>query len=183
MTKTFTLQISCLMAALLAWPVAQSMPLARDDYRAGKTRITADYRRDKAACSSSTGNARDVCVEEAKAKEKVARAELEFSYTAKPSDQAKIGEAQAKSAYAVAKERCDDLNGNAKDVCVKEAKAVEIKALTDAKMSHDVMEVRQDGAEDKRDADYRVALEKCDALTGLAKATCVTDARARFGKS
>jgi hypothetical protein len=34
----------------------------------------------------------------------------------------------------VAKEKCDDQAGNARDVCRKEAKAVETKALADAKM-------------------------------------------------
>jgi hypothetical protein len=29
--------------------------------------------------------------------------------------------------YAVAKEKCDDFSGNAKDVCVKEAKAAQVK--------------------------------------------------------
>ena len=42
--------------------------------------------------------------------------------------QVKVLVAKAESAYAVAKERCDDKSGNAKDVCVKEAKAVESRA-------------------------------------------------------
>jgi hypothetical protein len=37
--------------------------------------------------------------------------------------------------------------------------------------------------EEKRDADYRVAIEKCDALVGAAKDACVRDARMRYGKS
>lgn len=41
----------------------------------------------------------------ANAKEKVARAELEYSYTGKPGDQTKVLVAKAKSAYAVAKEK------------------------------------------------------------------------------
>ena len=44
-------------------------------------------------------------------------------------------------------------------------------------------DAKQDAAEDKRDADYKVAVEKCDALAGAAKDACVRDAKARFGKS
>jgi hypothetical protein len=73
-------------------------------------------------------------VQEAKAKEKVALAEIEYGYSGKGADHTKVLVAKAESAYAVAKERCDDQSGNAKDVCVKEAKAVEVKALADAKL-------------------------------------------------
>ena len=44
-------------------------------------------------------------------------------------------------------------------------------------------DARRQAAENKRDADYKVAVEKCDALTGAAKSTCVSDAKLRYGKS
>ena len=43
-------------------------------------------------------------------------------------------------------------------------------------------EARVDANKDKRDADYKVAAEKCDALAGDPKAACIADAKARFGK-
>ena len=183
MTKFSNLKISLLVTAILALPAAQAATVSKDDYAAGKTRISAAYKADKSACSSMKSNAKDVCVEEAKAKEKVERAELEYSYTGKPGDQTKLREVKAKTAYAVAKEKCDDRSGNDKDVCRKEAKAVETKALVDAKMAKDVAETRKDGAQDKMDADYKVAVEKCDALTGDAKASCITSAKAKFRKT
>ena len=42
---------------------------------------------------------------------------------------------------------------------------------------------KKEAMEDKRDADYKVAVEKCDALSGAAKDTCVSDAKTRYGKS
>ena len=91
--------------------------------------------------------------------------------------------AQAETTYAVAKERCDDKAGNAKDVCVQEAKAAETKALADAKLGKVVGAARTDAAQDKRDADYKVQLEKCDALAGDAKTGCVATAKSTFGKT
>jgi len=44
-------------------------------------------------------------------------------------------------------------------------------------------DAKRDAVEDKRDADYTVAIEKCDALASTAKDTCVRDAKTRFGKS
>lgn len=91
--------------------------------------------------------------------------------------------AKAESTYAVAKEKCDDLAGNVKDVCVKEAKAIEIKSLADAKMGKQISEAKVEASADRVNADYRVSAEKCDALAGDAKTSCVNDAKAKFGKN
>lgn len=183
MKSVFNLKATFIVAALLAWPVAQAATMSKDDHKAAKTAIDATNKADKAACAPLAGNAKDVCLEEAKSKEKIALAELQYNFTGKPADQVKLRETQAKSAYAVSKEKCDDLKGNPKDVCVKEAKAVEVKALADAKMGKEVGEARRDANMDKRDADYKVAAEKCDALSGDAKASCVVRAKTQFGKS
>ena len=101
---------------------------------------------------------------------------------------------RAESLYTVADERCDDLAGNPKDVCVKEAKAELVKGKANAKVdrvtadtSNDAAmkqaEVRKDASAVKRDADYKVEIEKCDALAGAAKDACVGSAKARFGKT
>ena len=44
-------------------------------------------------------------------------------------------------------------------------------------------EARKDASAEKRDAEYKVAIEKCDALSGPAKDACVSNAKAQFGKS
>lgn len=182
MNMLFVLRPAAVAATVLLLSAVQSATISKADYQAGKTRISADYKADKAACSSLAANARDVCVEEAKAKEKVARAELEYSFTGKSKDRNKVLVAKAESTYAVAKEKCADKAGNDKDVCVKEAKAVEAKALADAKLGKEIGEARKNAADEKRDADYKVAIEKCDALAGDAKTGCVTAAKAKFGK-
>jgi hypothetical protein len=183
MNMPFVLKSAAVAAAVLLLSAAQAATITKADYQAGKTRISADYKADKAACASLAANARDICAEKAEAKEKVARAELEYSFTGKSKDRNKVLVAKAESTYAVAKEKCDDKAGNDKDVCVKEAKAVEVKALADAKLGKEIGEARKDAAADKRDADYNVAIEKCDALAGDAKAACVKAAKAKFGKN
>lgn len=183
MNKIFNLNASIMVAAMLLLPMAQAATVSKADYKTGKDRISADFKADKAACAPMTANAKDVCMEEAKSKEKVASAELKYGYTGKPADQTKLMKVKAESAYAIAKEKCDDKAGNDKDVCVKEAKAMETKALADAKMGSQIGEAKKDGAEDKRDADYKVAVEKCDAMSGEAKSSCVASAKSKFGKS
>ena len=183
MNKLLAFKHSLGVASALALPVAHAASMTKVDYKTDKARISAHYKADKAACASFSANAKDICVEEAQAKEKVARAELEYSYTGKAKDQTKVQVAKAESTYAVAKERCDDLAGNPKDVCVKEAKAVEVKALADAKMGKQISAAKTEAIEDKRDANYKVATEKCESLAGDAKASCIATAKVQFGKS
>ena len=154
----------------------------------------AQYKTAKAACDSLSGNAKDVCVKEAKGKEKVAKADAEAAHrdTARARQNARMAAADA--TYDVAKEKCDDLAGNPKDVCVKEAKAAHVRATADAKVDRvaadarsanadKTAEARREATSDKRDADYKVAAEKCDALAGTAKDACVRDAKMRFNKT
>ena len=183
MTTSHVFRASLLVAALLAASAVPAATMAKADYKADKARISATYKADKAVCASLSANAKDICIEEAKAKEKVAYAELEYAYTGKPADQNKILVANAKTIYAVAKEKCDDLSGDAKSTCVTQARTIETKALADAKMGKEVAVARKDAAEDKRDADYKLAIAKCDGMAGDAKTACVADAKAKFGKS
>lgn len=191
------LMISLFAAAGIAFAGAASgaasTGISHDDYKARVDQATTQYKADKEQCKALSGNAKDVCMEEAKGKEKIAKADAEAAY--KNTDGARYDArvARVEADYAVAKEKCDDLNGNAKDVCVKEAKAAEVKGKADAKVNkvssetqHEAAvktaDARADAAEDKRDADYKVAIEKCNSLAGAAKDQCVKDAQVRYGK-
>jgi len=182
--------------------IAQSM--SKNDYKAGKDKISAEYKADKAGCASLSGNPKDICVAEAKGKDKVALAELEASYQPTQKHHYEVRVAKAEAAYAVANERCDDLAGNAKDVCVKEAKAALTTGKADAKAqmkisaanttanekssdaridaNNQVVDARKDAAADKNDAQYAVAKEKCDTYAGSAKDYCLNQAKARYSK-
>ncbi|HEX6733901.1 MAG TPA: hypothetical protein VF096_03735 [Azonexus sp.] len=106
--------------------------MPRAEYKVGKERIEANFKTAKEACDSLAGNQKDICVAEAKGDRNVALAELEARY--KPGEKARynIQAAKAEAVYEVAKERCDDQSGNAKDVCVKQAKADEKTAKAEA---------------------------------------------------
>ncbi len=109
----------------------QSMP--HGVYKAEKERIEAEYKVDKARCDSLAGNAKNICLAEAKGKEEVAEADLEARYKPSKDSRYKARAAKAEADYKVAKERCGDQAGNAKDVCLKEAKAAETAGKADAK--------------------------------------------------
>ena len=85
---------------------------------------------------------------------------------------------QAKADYKAARAKCNELGGNAKDVCIKEAKAAEKSALADAKAAKKSTDADASADADKRDAEFKVAREKCDSMSGTAKDICKKEAEA-----
>jgi hypothetical protein len=128
-----TTPLLALVGSCLAIATAHAAGPTKEEASAEKARIEADYSAQRKACDTLAGNAKDVCVQEAKGKEKVAKAELDARVDASPRKQSKLAMVRADAAYEVAKEKCDDLSGDQKDVCVKDAKAAKARAEADAK--------------------------------------------------
>ncbi|WP_284620183.1 hypothetical protein [Aquabacterium humicola] len=114
---------------------APAAKLTKDQVKAEKDRIEEAYKADKKACDGMKSNAKDVCQAEAKAKEKVAKADLKYRETGDAKDAAKLAEVKAETEYDVAKEKCEDLKGSAQSDCKKQAKDVERAAVDAAKKS------------------------------------------------
>jgi hypothetical protein len=173
-------QAVALCAGTLAFCGSASAMGDRAGYDQAKTSAKSTYEADHKACEAMAGNAKDVCVAEAKAKRTKTEVDAEAAWkgTAKAREHAAHETAEAD--YKVAKERCDAKGGNDKDVCVKEAKAAMVKTEADAKAMRKTTDAHMDASKDKMEANYKVAAEKCDSMAGDAKNACVADAKARF---
>ena len=114
-------------------PAAERPASDRKVRDAEEDRIEADYKAATAKCDTMQGNAKDVCQKEAKGKEKVAKAELAAQKDPSPRNQRRLADAKADAEYDVAKEKCDDMKGNEKNACQKEAKAKHEQAEADIK--------------------------------------------------
>lgn len=182
MNSRFTLRASIAAIALLALPLAQAANMDKAAMAQAKTDIATTYKAERAACDKQSGNAKDICVEEAKAHQKVAKADLQFKDSGKPKDENKLKVAKAEADYAVAREKCDDQKGKLKDVCVQEAKAAKTKAVGEAKMQRKVVGAESDANDSRRKADLKVALEKCELMSGQAKSDCDSNAKAAAKK-
>jgi hypothetical protein len=168
--------------------------LTKDGYAEARKNADAQYKIDREACSSRSGNAKDICIAEAKGRNDVARAEAAVAYENTPATRENARVARARAAYDVAIEKCDDLAGNPKDVCVKEAKATLVRAKADARVDRiagdprkgatgKAQDVARQADAEKREADYKVAIEKCDSFAGPAKEACVGNAKLQYGKT
>jgi hypothetical protein len=201
----FTLSMLSVAVCLAISPLAIGAVMSKSDYKAAKEGISAKFKADQAACAAMTGNVKDICSEEAKGRERVATAELVATNEPTSKHRYDVRLAKANATYAVAIEKCDDLSGNDKDVCVKEAKAALVSGKADAKLASRTAEAntiarektadantvaraktvdaRKDAEAEKRDAAYAVAKEKCDAFADDVKTNCLKDAKIRYGQS
>ena len=116
-------RIALLTLALACIGSSSAFAMTKEEHKVQKDRIEADYKVAKAKCATFSANAKDICHAEAKNVEKVARAELEAQYKPSASADKKVKNAKAEGAYDVAKQKCDDLKGDAKATCIKDARA------------------------------------------------------------
>ncbi|MBC3907133.1 hypothetical protein [Undibacterium umbellatum] len=175
--------ISILMISAAGFIASSSFAatdVAKANFKATEERAEADFKVAKAKCDALKDNAKDICVEEAKVVRTRSKAVALVTYdnTAKNHTKAAIDVADAE--YALAEEKCDDKSGNDKDVCKKEAKAAQKIAIADAKAGKKIFDAKVDAATTANDANYKVAIEKCDAMSGPSKDACVSTAKNQY---
>ena len=149
--------------------VAENPDQTKAEYDAAKARAKAGYNASSQRCKDFSGNDRDVCMKKAKAKLSKAKADAKAAFEGTAEAKLEAREVISKAEFAVAKERCDPLAGEAKDVCIAEAKAVYAKEET-------TLQAR----EKEMTADHTVAKERCNTLSGEARRTCLKDANTNF---
>jgi hypothetical protein len=164
------------------------MAMTQVEYKTQKDTITGDYKVSKDKCGSLKANAKDICVSEAKGVEKIAKAELEEKYAPSARHAEKVSMAKGDAAYDTAKEKCDDVSGNAKTICKKDAKAAHVTAKEEARVVRVNAEtgklnngMRNTANSDENTANYNAAVSRCDSMNAATKDTCMTDAKAKFG--
>jgi hypothetical protein len=132
-------------------------------------------------------------------------AELEANYAPSAKHSYQVHTARADAAFAVAKEKCDDLAGAPKDVCRTEAKSAHTAALAEAKLTEKTVQNNNTAAQsigeakttamdkntsaqktataDIREAQYKTAAEKCNAFADDVKKKCVADAKSQYNQN
>lgn len=152
------------------------------EHSAVKVRADADYKGARERCKPLRGNDQDVCEKEVKAAHTKTVADADAEYKNTPRARSNAAEEKAEANYKVAKEKCDAMTGNAKDVCVEQAKANRTKTMAGATEQRKVSDARNEASHAKQEADSRVAMERCDAMSGDAKERCRADAKKMISK-
>lgn len=177
MTRTRLLVAITLAAGLGA---SQAENISRTVLEGARDDVKAHHETALHACDPLSGNARDVCKAEAEGRQKVALAWLDYRHTGSDRDRQKLNEAVYEARHEVARERCDDLAGDRKDLCLREARTARDKAKADARLQKEVAEAMDDAQKARMKADYQLAAERCNSLAGERRDVCMTSAEARF---
>jgi hyperosmotically inducible protein len=180
-----------IIATLLATAVSASFAAAPTaalnhdpaTYHNVTQKAAADYKMATAQCTSMTGNAKMVCMEEAKTARAHAEADAIAQYNNTPKGRTKARTAVADADFSLAKAKCADMTGADKDSCMSTATSVHTAAVADARADRAVAAT---GTTDTinpvtttatRDAVKAAAVDKCAQVAGQPKTGCLIDNR------
>jgi len=180
--KTIFGLILAVAAIQFTVPASAATTDAKDIYKAANDKAASDYKLARKQCDSITGNAKDVCVAQAKAAKVESESYATAEYKGTPAARVSASNDIADANYDVDKTKCESQNGNPKDVCIKQAQATMVAAKANATANKKIGEAQADANDDKQAANYKVAMQKCDALAGSSKDNCVTSVKSQFGK-
>jgi len=94
-------------------------------------------------------------------------------------DEYKVAKERVEADYKVDKAKCETLDGNAKDVCMKQAQGKEKIAKAELEQQYKPSNDHAREAEQtKVDVAYNIAMEKCEDQKGDAKNACEKQAEA-----
>jgi hypothetical protein len=105
------------------------------DYGAAKKGIEGEAHAALAKCRGLEDQARDLCKAEAKAGERIRKADLEAQYRGTVAAAADAKLARAKAQYEIARAKCGDQHGEDRISCMRTARAEKAKALGNAKLA------------------------------------------------
>ena len=135
-----------LAAAVLSFaymgPAVAADSMAKDQVKSEKQRIESEAKAAKDKCKDMKGNAKDVCMAEARGQEKVAKAELEAKQRDTPKNRYDVAAAKADMTYNIAKEKCEDMKGKDQKSCERDAKTARDETKKQAKADLDMAKDR-----------------------------------------
>ena len=120
------------VAALLV-PCSDASTKIAADYANVRARMSGDFKSSVAECLVLPASTRDICVEQALAKDRLARAQLDETGAGNPAARKLVRVAEADLAYVVARKLCDDKAGQNRQLCLNSAAAARTRALLNAK--------------------------------------------------
>lgn len=106
---------------------------------------------------------------------------------AQTGSQATLTDEQLDRRHEAEKRRCNDLSGDEKDLCEKQADANRDAEQADseprAERPADPVDAFRDANKEKKEAQYNAEKRKCEAISGDAQNRCMDELKARYGRT
>lgn len=187
-----------LVLGLMSGGGAWAEGMSPTDFQRERELVGDEYESSRRACDALSGNAADICIAEAIGAKNLANAKLDARYRPGSENSDRVRVAKEDELYGVANERCDELFGNTRDICLKAATAAKNSTqdidkenllrsgsgdrYRNAPRDPSIVD-RRHRVTERMDDEYAVELAKCEARAEHDKASCVTDVKVRFGKN
>ena len=101
------------------------------EYGAARERIGANAKAALSQCEALAAAAKPVCIKEAQGREKIALAELDQQRRPSDANARRLAETRVAVNYEIAREKCNERQGDDKAECLSRAGAEESKARAD----------------------------------------------------
>jgi hypothetical protein len=139
-TTLYATIIGALMVSATAFGIGAAVNSPRSlmspvDYSAAKRAIEGDVRGTLVKCRDLEGQANDICKAEARADERIRKADLEADYRGTVAAAADAKLARAKAQFDVARAKCGGEHGDGKISCLRSARSDKAKAISEAKLA------------------------------------------------
>ncbi|MET3130440.1 hyperosmotically inducible protein [Oxalobacteraceae bacterium GrIS 1.11] len=181
MNKTISLALASAIGAMVFSAPVFAQSSGATSYQELSDKAGADFTSAKARCDADTGNAKKVCLEEAKLTHVRAEQDAVAEYKNTPHDLSKARADVANAEYDLAKTKCAERNGDDKNTCISEAKSARTVALADAKSG---AQTAGAGTErDQRSVASTGVMENCEQMASTEKAGCMTRRAANSTKN
>jgi hypothetical protein len=138
-TTLYATLVAALLVSATAWGISAAVDsprslMAPSDYNAAKSAIESDARAAIARCRDDAP-AREICKAEARADERIRKADLEARYRGTVGAAADARIARVKARYEVAKTKCASEHGGDKLSCIRNARAEKAREISEAKLA------------------------------------------------
>ena len=107
--------------------------LTMEEHEAVEAAIVAVHKADKESCNSSSGGVKKNCLDKAERKQRDAMEQLESDGNALGKELFNADVSKAVAEYSIDKDKCNQKTGSINDLCLREASAKQINAITAAK--------------------------------------------------
>jgi hypothetical protein len=139
-TTLYATLTAALLVSATAWGISAAVDsprslMAPSDYNAAKSVIESDTRAAIGRCRDDDSQARELCKAQARADERVRKAELEARYRGTVAAAENVKIERAKARYEVARVKCGSEHGEHKLSCMRSAREGKSRELTEAKVA------------------------------------------------
>ncbi|WP_317205130.1 BON domain-containing protein [Janthinobacterium sp.] len=163
MNRMTLLALSGAAGIMFSAGTAMAQSDSGQSYESLVAQASSDYRSAIEKCDGERGQAKKVCVQEAKVARARADADAVAQFQNTPSKLGKARTALADAEYDLAKAKCADRYGSAtRGTCLREAKTAQRMAVADAKTGAPAGSTAMTG------------VENCAQMSGVDKAGCMT---------